>query len=387
MPPASSSRLLGLDILRVGAVLLVFGRHYPRPTHAPGFWESFVPVMQRGSWIGVDLFFVLSGFLVSGLLFREYLEKGSVQIGRFLIRRAFKIYPAFWAMIGGVLIFRFLIGREIVIFDLIKELLFVQNYFPALCTHTWSLAVEEHFYIFLSCLVAFLLWKRRARPFDAIPFVFVTLAIGCLAFRAWQRTAVETFNSWKHLYPAHIRMDSLMFGVLLSYWWHFKAGVADLARLQRWSGAIIFVGLLGLIPAYFSQLQLDWWVPVFGFTLFYFSSGMLLLGMLSLKWPQQSKPLRFVAWMGTHSYSVYLWHTFVFNGLFVTLVRATGYDPHWLVGIAYFLVVSWGLGILMAKLVEMPVLKVRDKFFPSLSAKKNQPKINPNFASVYAAQV
>src|SRR5436189_6436623 len=120
MPPPSSSRLLGLDILRVCAVLLVFGRHYPTPAEAPEFWKNLVPVMQRGSWIGVDLFFVLSGFLVSGLLFREYLERGSVQIGRFLVRRAFKIYPAFWAMIVDVLLFRFLIGREIVIFDLIK---------------------------------------------------------------------------------------------------------------------------------------------------------------------------------------------------------------------------------------------------------------------------
>src|SRR6266851_2933114 len=77
-----------LDALRGAAVLVVFSRHIA------------FPIIGRFGWVGVDLFFVLSGFLVSGLLFREFQRTGHVQPGRFLIRRAFKIYPQFYFMIG-----------------------------------------------------------------------------------------------------------------------------------------------------------------------------------------------------------------------------------------------------------------------------------------------
>jgi peptidoglycan/LPS O-acetylase OafA/YrhL len=77
-----------LDILRCIAILLVFGRH----GFIYGTWMNV-------GWAGVDLFFVLSGFLISGLLFNEYQKTGEISLKRFYLRRGFKIYPAFWAML------------------------------------------------------------------------------------------------------------------------------------------------------------------------------------------------------------------------------------------------------------------------------------------------
>ncbi|MEK6578407.1 MAG: acyltransferase family protein, partial [Bdellovibrionota bacterium] len=89
-------RLIELDVLRTAAVLLVLIRHiqilYPGDHTLVG---RILEAFQRAGWIGVDLFFVLSGFLVSGLLFKEFQRFGEIKIISFLIRRALKIYPAF----------------------------------------------------------------------------------------------------------------------------------------------------------------------------------------------------------------------------------------------------------------------------------------------------
>jgi len=79
-----NSRNQSLDMLRGVAVLLVLGRHMD----GAGIWSS-------AGWCGVDLFFVLSGFLISGLLFTEFKKTGTIDVKRFWIRRGFKIYPAF----------------------------------------------------------------------------------------------------------------------------------------------------------------------------------------------------------------------------------------------------------------------------------------------------
>ena len=98
-----TKRSTTVDILRATAVLLVLGRHINLLStgdfsawHSFGGW--FSETWTRGGWIGVDLFFVLSGFLVSGLLFREHQKFGTISAKDFLIRRGFKIYPAFWVL-------------------------------------------------------------------------------------------------------------------------------------------------------------------------------------------------------------------------------------------------------------------------------------------------
>src|SRR5262245_42677041 len=96
----SSPRALRLDLLRALAIFLVLGRHmYPLADRTPQPILFMCQLWRSSGWIGVDLFFVVSGFLVSGLLFSEYQQRGKIRIWRFYIRRGFKIYPAFYLMI------------------------------------------------------------------------------------------------------------------------------------------------------------------------------------------------------------------------------------------------------------------------------------------------
>lgn len=97
VPVSLRGRLSRVDALRAVAVLLVMVHHLtPPPAYAPRAGVALIEFAQRPSWFGVDLFFVLSGFLVSGLLFREHRLHGDLRTGRFLIRRGFKIYPSFY---------------------------------------------------------------------------------------------------------------------------------------------------------------------------------------------------------------------------------------------------------------------------------------------------
>src|SRR5687767_11658986 len=95
----ASKRSVQLDILRGAAILLVIGRHLevPRPDGAVGFLAG---LWHRIGWLGVDLFFVLSGFLIGGLLVSELTKHGRIHIPLFLIRRGLKIYPPYFVFIG-----------------------------------------------------------------------------------------------------------------------------------------------------------------------------------------------------------------------------------------------------------------------------------------------
>src|SRR5579862_1648506 len=106
-------RSQGLDVLRAAAVGLVLCRHLPAADGSAGLLRTVVDGLIRGGWTGVDLFFVISGFLVSGLLFREYQASGRIDGTRFLIRRGFRIYPSFWLFIGTTLCYMLATGDPI----------------------------------------------------------------------------------------------------------------------------------------------------------------------------------------------------------------------------------------------------------------------------------
>jgi peptidoglycan/LPS O-acetylase OafA/YrhL len=90
----------------------------------------------------VDLFFVLSGFLVSGLLFREFQQRGEISFGRFFARRGLKIYPAFYAYLVLSIAVKLATDHPVIAArNLFSEALFLQSYLPGMQGHTWSLAI------------------------------------------------------------------------------------------------------------------------------------------------------------------------------------------------------------------------------------------------------
>ncbi len=357
------NRFKQIDILRALAVLLVMGRHLtPCPAEASHLLHQATRVWFQGGWVGVDLFFVLSGFLVSGLLFREYEKHRELHIGNFLIRRGFKIYPPFWVLILVTVMVAVPSHQELPRHAVVSELLFLQNYGPSLWNHTWSLAVEEHFYLLLAAGLFCLAKYRAVQPFAAVPMAFVCVAVLCLVLRV-HLAGHDLYRHKTHLLPTHLRLDSLFFGVLLSYFFH-RYPIRFMSVASRFRYLLFAVGILLLLPAFCFPLETTPFISTYGFSLFYLGSGCLLAAALGGGTPG-SRIASAMAYIGSHSYSIYLWHMPVAIGGAGFIAGALGQRDNWFVYAGIYLAGAVLFGIAMALLVEFPVLRIRDRFYPS----------------------
>ena len=328
--------------------------------------HSVTLILNRGGWIGVDLFFVLSGFLISGLLFKESQSRGQISLGHFFLRRGFKIYPPFWALILFTVLLELAVSKTPEHKWIISELLFVQNYWQASrWLYTWSLAVEEHFYICLPLLLLVLLklsWNP-AKPFRKIPLLFGIIAAGCLLLRL-KAAASGTFSTKVNLIPTHLRFDSLFFGVLLSYFYHYHRERFD-GVAERFGRLFVAGGICLLIPAFLFDQSSTPYIYTFGYTEFYLGSGLLLVGLLGCKLNTGALG-QCVAFIGTRSYSIYLWHGPVF--WFASERFSPGANLlNWYGWTVTSIGGAFLMGIAMAAVIEYPTLRVRDRWFPSRS--------------------
>ena len=318
-------------------------------------------------WSGVDLFFVLSGFLVSGLLFAEQQAHGRVRIGRFLVRRGFKIYPAFYLLIGATIVLRLLHSGAVPPRATASELLFVQNYGPRLWMHTWSLAVEEHFYLGLALWLGWLARSREPLAFRSVPAIVATGAIAVLAVRIltvwlWHPAADCTMCA------THLRIDALLCGVGISYAFHYHRAWLDGRLAERAVRVALWIVALACLAPVLLVSPLTKFILGPGLTLSYLGYGSVLLLMLPVAADRRRHGpiVRGVAFVGRHSYSIYLWHVPILLWIFAPLGAgrvALWQGGFWPWGFV-FVVCAIAGGILMARLVEFPVLALRERLFP-----------------------
>jgi len=339
-------------------------------------------MMNKYGWIGVDLFFVLSGFLVSGLLFSEYKKFGSVKPGQFIIRRGFKIYPHFYLFLGlGFLaegIYRLVFNEpklEINLSKTIGELLFVQNYVARIWSQTWSLAVEEHFYLGLAAtFLVFAGFRKFLNPWFLVPAVVLLLV-----FVLGERIIIGNFNMKKvGFYYTHLRIDSLAFGVLLAYFNAFyKEKIAGFVQSYRYF-LLLFSGLLLLI-VYKNHLspdfpKHDYFTITIGLTLLYLGFGSLLAVFIYTsiyqnlkKIPGMKYLLDFTAWCGYCSYGIYLWHVFVekyiIDVIEINILKARA-DEYQIITFPLYIVATLLISYLATEYFETPILKIRDRLVP-----------------------
>jgi peptidoglycan/LPS O-acetylase OafA/YrhL len=206
----------GLDLLRALAIIIVVIYHagimgFPLPGR-----------VHRFGWIGVDIFFVLSGYLIGGQLLAPLARDQSVKLGRFFARRALRIMPAYFVVLA--IYFLLPSWREYpeMAQPLWKFLLSVQNialHGGTAFSHAWSLAVEDQFYLALPFLLLFV--NRSPRTVIVIPCMIVVVGIALRAFLAFQNPAeisgvsYRGFQTWIY-YPTWTRLDPLVFGVALA---------------------------------------------------------------------------------------------------------------------------------------------------------------------------
>lgn len=177
--------------------------------------------VHRFGWIGVDLFFALSGYLIGGQLLAPLARGQRINLGTFFARRAFRIMPAYFVVLG--IYFLLPSWREYPQMSqpLWKFLLSVQNIAlrgGTAFSHAWSLAVEDQFYLVLPLLLLVLYPRPRAAVIIACVIFFGGIALRTvLAFQNLTDTGVSFrgFQVWIY-YPTWTRLDPLVFGVALA---------------------------------------------------------------------------------------------------------------------------------------------------------------------------
>jgi len=286
---------------------------------------------------------------------------GAMRPARFLIRRGLKIYPAFYVLFFVTLLMRHVLGTPTGMWAAIGEATFLQNYHFGLWGHTWSLAVEEHFYILLVIALTSIVGRSQS-PARVLERVFVVVPIVVLALRIATHILLP-FQHHTHHWPTHLRIDSLLFGVSLAYLEHLKP--ARFAALLRWRVPLVCVGALGLIPPLFWPADHPF-VHTVGYTLLYLGYGTLLifaLGQPPGRFAWSRTVLQWVAALGAYSYSIYLWHV-PFSGWIMPTVERIVPGP-FLVTVLIYCVGAGLAGVVLARLIEFPVLRLRDRLFPS----------------------
>ncbi len=359
-------REIELDFLRGIAILLALGFHFHTELTGTLLLDALSYPGRMLGWVGVDLFFVLSGFLVGGLVFREIKATGQFRAPRFLARRALKIWPVLYAYLALLLVSRRYEWQEF----LPQILLHVQNYFDTPLQHLWSLAVEEHFYLGLSLIAALTLQGSASKRRD-LGFYFCVLAIfaSCPLLRM---QGVKNGYTYRYLYIAtHFRIDALTCGVMLAHLHTFhRAFFERFANNKLVLLSIVMAGATFLVR-YREDLST---IAVFGFSVAYLSSAALLLFcyrnvlILSRSWA-----VRLIAALGIYSYSLYVYQ-FVGMRLLEAVAGRLGLTPfspelEWVLkyatAIAVAVAVTW--------LLERPTLALRDRFFPATSGSTPSP--------------
>ena len=415
------NRLIQLDVLRGIAILLVVACHFSldNELRSKGALQTLEGTLARFGVSGVDLFFVLSGFLVGGLLFNEIRTRGTLDVQRFLVRRAFKIWPLYYVYV------LFSIARWAKIKHSFSDslhgwwpnLLHIQNYFPAVPRfHTWSLAVEEHFYLALPLVLGLALARRHREtgtdaesrmPHDSTPSASArasapvaipalpVLAFAVIAFCTVSRwiviarmptDAVAARQAYDWMYTAtHLRIDSLFFGVLLAYWHHFEP--QRLRFASRHAGALFAVGVLLVAPLLFQKLTTAGFIAAIGYNLRYLGYGAIMLALIYTAPSRQggllarfldSSVARALAFIGLFSYPIYLWHQYMATYVVRALVRHgvlanLPAEPRWLILFALDVALAILSGMFWAKSLERPSLALRDRLFARLSPAPMEP--------------
>ncbi|MBB3459063.1 peptidoglycan/LPS O-acetylase OafA/YrhL [Rhizobium sp. BK313] len=222
---AATARALGPDILRALAILLVMLVHLPaEATPLP------LAGMQPYGWLGVDIFFVLSGYLIGTQLMAEAARGNAVDFKAFYLRRAFRILPAFLLVLA---LYTFIpsLRDAPTMQSAWRFLTFTVNFgldprSGGTFTEAWSLSVEEHFYLVLPVLVV-LLRRRATVVFLAFLVTTIVLAGMSLRFAVWQSqvdpaTEMQPYRQALAVYlrdvyyPTYNRLDGLTFGVVLA---------------------------------------------------------------------------------------------------------------------------------------------------------------------------
>jgi peptidoglycan/LPS O-acetylase OafA/YrhL len=314
--PRLTGHLPALDGLRGLAILLVLLRHFTEGAEFQSTSGRWLASALDAGWIGVDLFFVLSGFLITGILLEA--KRSQHYFRNFYVRRTLRIFPLYYGVLAAVFCVAPWLGwlapesghnehSQAWLWAYATNMIMSWTGSPLLkhgwvnLNHFWSLAVEEHFYLFWPLIV-----------FTSTRFRLVAITVAAFVASFWLRVTLSyTLNALAPYILTPCRIDTLMLGALLAVAVREPGGIRALVRPAR---VVLSIGLVLLSGIFVLRKGLVFWdrlVLSGGFSLLSASFGALLVLTLAarengaLARTFTSLPLRF---LGRYSYGIYVFH-------------------------------------------------------------------------------
>ena len=364
-------RANGLDALRSLAITLVFVYHYRLfvGTEPNLGWPSVV------GWVGVDLFFVLSGYLIANQLLAGLVRGERWSLKAFYARRALRTWPTFWVVLAAYFVFPAFMGGKTPP-PLWTFLSFTQNFGlqPGTAfSHAWSLCIEEQFYLVLPLVVLAAL-RFGSRPAQAWLLLGTLLAVGVVSrFVLWSQFGREDFGQFEGYYPnvyyaTLCRFDEFLPGVAVALLKNLHPRVWQ--RLSQHGQALWWAGLLAtalVLLGIFHFYDIDGYgyggfMSVFGYSLVAMAFAVLVMAaLMPTSWLHAAR-IPGASALAAGSYSIYLSHKAVFF-----VVGGYAHRQAWspTVTLAAATAASTVVGVALYRLVERPFMTVRETRFPS----------------------
>ncbi len=354
----------GLDTLRALAIILVVLHHYVLfVSH-----ESTFGAIGDVGWIGVDLFFALSGYLIGNQIFAAMRRPEGLHLGRFYARRLLRTLPNFYVVLALYAAWPwFRAGLELP--PLWRFLTFTQNINLAPGTafsHAWSLCIEEQFYLVLPA-AALLLKPGRRSPRWSWAGIVLVVAGGLLA-RAWLwNNETDAHHYFRFIYYSSLcRLDELVAGVALA----LMRNHHPLAwrRLTAHGNVALALGLAVMLPTcwWFLDNRLAASVTLFGYPLLALGFALLILAALSERSILRRVEVPGARHLALWSFAIYLIHKQV-GILGGAALDGRGITPDSVGAIVALMALSVLCGWLLYRCVELPFMALRERFVPMVS--------------------
>lgn len=365
-PLNADKRVYGLDIMRAAAILLVLvshGRIYLRP---------LIPVTDKlsiGGFLGVELFFVLSGFLIGGILIKLINANNNfsfADIRKFWIRRWFRTLPNYYL----ILIINILLS-VFFFHDFSKHyfpfFLFIQNFstpHPKIFEEAWSLSVEEWFYLLLPVCIL-LLSLAAKKILSGKQIILISSLLFIISILLLRIVYVSQYNpAWANGIRKVVifRLDTVVWGVLAAWFSFYFPEFWKKIKSTAFIFSLLLFGVLAYI--YYTDVRSDeasFFAKTFYFTLVSVAAMLLLPALSSMKVQGKlSSVQRFFTFTSIISYSLYLVHFSIGAKIISHIIP---FSPKILfLTFFVFLIVSYAMAALLYKYFEKPVMEMRERF-------------------------
>jgi len=315
---------------------------------------------------GVSIFFVLSGFLIGGILIKA-LEKEHISL-RFLLnfwkRRWFRTMPNYFLVLLVLSLLEIIFTDNFNANETARFAIFCQNFYtvhPVFFSEAWSLSIEEWFYLIIPTAIIAANLLLRLRIKNAIAFSIAVIVIATTAFRFYRYCdiPIHSLEEWDVYFRKQVitRLDSLIYGVLGAWLAFYETG-----KWLRFKKPLFYLGLaLLILPKCFPVIDFgSLYICVFSFSVNAFAT-LLLIPYLSSVRKSSGTVYKAVTYLSLISYSMYLVNFSIVQLWILGNVPSPGLPYFFIVKYCAFWFLTITLSILLYKYFEVPTMKLRDR--------------------------